>query len=134
MENLEKVFCDQKFPSIRDPAKKSFEIDGEVLHQLADDKEFIYVLDGDGYFRQKFHSNYIINSIGLLFTGHNGRFPHAMRDHEALSIPLLAAVCTLVSTSHIFKVCWRVQIYLLNPSFFLPCLAPAGVFCHRISK
>jgi len=44
----------------------------------------------------KFHSVYIINTIALLFTGRNARFPAVVKDDQ-LSIPLLATVCTLVS-------------------------------------
>jgi len=45
----------------------------------------------------KFHSIYIINAIGIPFTGANARISAVMDStHEQLSVPLLAVVCTLV--------------------------------------
>jgi len=45
---------------------------------------------------RKFHSKWITNAIGLLFTGERARFPNAMRGKE-ITVPLLATVIMLVS-------------------------------------
>jgi len=44
---------------------------------------------------RKFHSKWIINAIGLLFTGEKARFPNAMQVKE-ITVPLLATVIMLL--------------------------------------
>jgi hypothetical protein len=60
----------------------------------------IYIYECDAKTQKyinKFHSTYIINAIGILFTGANARISSVMDStHEQLSVPLLAVVCTLV--------------------------------------
>jgi len=99
LDNIEKVFSNLSFPTARNSTQKTSKADGNVIKHLAEDKEFIYSVDSDGYLVRKFHSEYIINTIGILFTGNGVRLPHAMRDNEQLTVPLLATVCTLVCSS-----------------------------------
>jgi hypothetical protein len=97
LDNIEKVFGDLEFP-VTSRKQKSWKTDGNVIKHLAKDKEFIYQVDKDGFMVRKFHSEYIINTIGLLFTGPSARLPYVMKDNKSLTVPLLATVCTLVST------------------------------------
>lgn len=92
LDNLENIFSDLPFPAgVRSPTTS-----GNVIKCLQTDHEFIYAVTDEGDLVRKFHSEYIINTISLLFTGCNARLQFAMRDHEHLTVPLLAAVCTLV--------------------------------------
>lgn len=88
--NLGKIFSDLRFPAGRDSH------DGNIIKHLQTDNEFIYAIDEEGYLERKFHSEYIITTIGLLFTGSGARLQYAMKGYEDLSVPLLATVCTLV--------------------------------------